>query len=728
MVKTIFSIISIGIIASAQAQQASSDTIKNEIPQIQLITYKDKLLGKIPGSVAVLQQKQINQIAPVSGNDVLRKVAGLNIVDEEGAGLRLNIGVRGLNPDRSRNILMLEDGIPVALNPYGEPELYFTPVIDKVKTVEVLKGSGQIRFGPQTIGGVVNFITLTPPATETATAKITGGQNGFLAAFTSYGNTIGNTGFIISYLRKSATNMGPTWFHLNDLSAKLHVTINKKSSVGIKAGIYDELSNSTYVGITQTMYNAGGNDFTALAPDDRLPVRRYNLSISHRYQFNENLELQTNAFAYNTTRNWRRQDFTFNKNAANQTGVVWGNTAVAEGALYMLNANGNRNRQFEVAGIEPQLQWKKINGNTTSTTHIGTRLLWEKANEQFIIGRKANATAGDLRDDEERGGFATTAYVQHNVQWMNKWSAHAGVRLENFDYKRQINRGRFSINGTTVTADTLVTANGNVFALIPGAGISYQPTINTTLFAGVHKGFAPPRTKDAITSTGFAINIDAEQSWNYEIGIRTEPTNFWQLEATAFLMDFSNQIIPISQSSGNINATGIANGGTTTNKGIELATSIDVLKCMKRKSSLMVSGNVTWVSAQFDDNRYISKNGTLVNIRGNQLPYAPELICNTSIAYENKNGWGIQIFGNYIHQQFADELNTIEPSNNGLVGLIDSRFIVDASAYYPLKKQKTSFTLSAKNLTNERYMVSRRPQGIRVGLPLMVTGTLAFQL
>jgi len=86
-------------------------------------------------------------------------VTGLHAVDEEGIGLRLNLGVRGLNPDRSRNILMLEDGVPISLAPYGEPEMYYTPSIDRMARLEVLKGSGSILFGPQTIGGVINYIT-----------------------------------------------------------------------------------------------------------------------------------------------------------------------------------------------------------------------------------------------------------------------------------------------------------------------------------------------------------------------------------------------------------------------------------------------------------------------------------------------------------------------------------------------------------------------------------------
>lgn len=172
------------------------------MPPINIIAVKDRLLTRLPGSVAAINQTMINQILPQSGNDVVRKIPGLNTVDDEGAGLRINIGIRGLDPDRSLNILMLEDGIPVALNPCGEPEMYFSPVIDKVKNIDVLKGSGQILFGPQTIGGVVNFITYESSLKSTTSAKIRGGEGGFFSGYASDGNTVGNTGFLISYFQK----------------------------------------------------------------------------------------------------------------------------------------------------------------------------------------------------------------------------------------------------------------------------------------------------------------------------------------------------------------------------------------------------------------------------------------------------------------------------------------------------------------------------------------------
>ena len=703
---------------------AEVDTTASNMPQINVVAVKDRLLTRVPGSVAVINQANINQILPQSANDVVRKIPGLNVVDEEGAGLRINIGIRGLDPDRSRNVLMLEDGIPVALNPYGEPEMYFTPVIDKVKTVEVLKGSGQILFGPQTIGGVVNFITQNPPPKATTSVKIRGGEGGFFSGYTSFGNT----GFLISYLHKRADKLGPTAFEINDFSAKLHLNLNNKSSVGFKMGVYDEVSNSTYIGITQTMFDKGGQDYVRLAPDDLLPIRRYNASISHVYHFNHQMKLQTNAFAYTTSRDWRRQDFSTNPNAANKTGVVWGDASVPGSALYMLNSNGLRNRHFEVWGIEPQL---KIEANTGKISHelkIGTRLLWEKANEEFVVGKKANATAGEMRDDEIRSGAAISAYVQDQVNISSRLSVHAGVRMENFDYKRQINRGRFNINGTTVVADTNVVANGNVFTLIPGIGFNFKASEAINLFGGIHKGFAPPRTKDAITSSGVSLNIEEESSWNAELGLRSAFSTFLSAELTGFYMQFSNQVIPISQSSGQANATGLANGGATRHTGMEAALEADLAKAFGKAYAITIGGNVTYVVSEYSEDRFISKSGNVVNVKGNKLPYAPSLIVNSSVGFESKKGFGIKLFGNYTGAQFADELNTVIANATGLIGEIGSRFVADATIYYPFRKNSITASISAKNIGNERFIASRRPQGIKVAMPRQIIAGINIEL
>ncbi len=146
--------------------------------------------GTITGTVVDSKTSDIL----IGANEVFRNVPGVNVRDEEGQGLRPNIGIRGLDPTRSRKVLMLEDGVPIALAPYGEPELYYNPPIDRMKRIEILKGSGSILFGPQTVGDVINYITRQPPRIPTFSARIQGGSNDFYSGLFSYGGTWGDVG------------------------------------------------------------------------------------------------------------------------------------------------------------------------------------------------------------------------------------------------------------------------------------------------------------------------------------------------------------------------------------------------------------------------------------------------------------------------------------------------------------------------------------------------------
>ncbi|MDO8965889.1 TonB-dependent receptor [Algoriphagus sp.] len=688
-----------------------------QMPQFAVIANRDRIFSKVPGSVDFLDKAEIKNLHPISGNEVLRRVAGVHVVDEEGAGMRVNIGIRGLDPDRSRSVLVLEDGVPVALAPYGEPEMYYSPAIDRMAGVEILKGSGQILYGPQTIGGVVNYITPNPPSEQEGAVRIQGGQGGFYSNLINYGNTFGNTGFQVNLLNKGAKNIGPTEFKITDFNTKFLFNFNEKSELGLKLGLYNESSNSTYIGINQVMYDQGGNDFARLAPDDQLDVQRYSVSFNHVYRFNPNVKLRTLAYGYTTTRNWNRQDFSINANntpPANWTGVVWGDRSIPGGAIFMRNSTGNRNRQFAVGGIEPRLEVNHSLFSFKNELIVGARYLEEKALEQRINGTKAGVQSGNLVEDEQRDGKALSAYFQNSTDVSEKLSFNVGMRVENFNYDRNIFRRNFSGRGIR---DTVLVAGSNITEVIPGAGFNFKPVKMVTIFGGVHKGFAPPRTKDAITSTGDALDLEAEKSWNYELGLRSVPTPWLFLEATAFLMDFSNQIIPVSESSGGL-GFGVVNAGATRHQGLEGSVNIDISQLLNSKKwNVLYDVNVTYVNAFYNADRFISD----ININGNRTPYAPEWLVNSSLAVESNSGFGARLTANYVGAQFGDELNTIVPSVDGLIGEIPSYFLLDAVLSYKIAPWNSAFNLSIKNLTDERYISTRRPQGIRVGLPRFIT-------
>ena len=704
-----------------------TNLMKSLLPQVNILESQDKLLNRTPGSATYLNEKTLKTIAPISGNEVLRKVAGVHVVDEEGVGMRANIGIRGLDPSRSAKVLILEDGIPVALNPYGEPELYYTPNMDRMAGIEVLKGSGQILFGPQTIGGVINYITPDPTEEQLVSLNLRGGQGGLFSSSLLYSNTFGNTGVLLQYNRKQADRVGYVGFQIDDVMAKLRIKLNNKSYLGIKTAFYNESSDATYIGLTQTMFDQGGQDFAQMAPFDHLAVRRMSFSATHTYLAHEKLSFKTTAYTYTTTRNWRRQDFSINtldENGditgppVNHTGITWGNPNIARGAVYMRNSNGHRNRQFEVAGLESRAEYKTKIFSRATLIEAGARYQFEKAYEQRVNGQIAEAISGSLVNDESRWGHAASAFAQARMYLSPKVQLIPGIRLENYQFTREIYRNNF---GSIGIRDTLIIGENQTGALIPGMSLQWQSSKNAVVFAGIHRGFAPPRLKDAIDNQGGVVALDAELSWNSEMGIRWSPNKNFFAELTAFHMDFSNQIIPVAEAAGGAGA-GLVNAGRSSHTGAEAALNINLLAKSSEKHLLWLNTNATFVRATFAEDRF--KNGQ--NLIDNRLPYAPEWLLNAGLTYE-WNKLSMMAHLTYVSEQFADELNTIIPNPDGRTGLIEAYKVIDLSANYQVNKY-LGLMLSVRNLTNERYIASRRPQGIRLGLPRYIMGGVNITL
>jgi len=709
----IFGMIFLFMVLSATCKN-ENDTLKvYNFSNISIISDKTITMSSIPGSVSLISREQISSANLISGNEILRTISGINIVDEEGAGLRMNLGMRGLDPDRSRTILVLEDGIPISLAPYGEPEMYYTPLIDRMNNIEVLKGSGSIVYGPQTIGGVLNFITKEPPFNSEADFSLSGGSGGFLSSKFSYGTSTSGNGFISEIYHKSVDKIGLTKYDLYDFMVKGKFMVDKSSYLNVKVGFYDESSNSTYVGITQSMFD-NGDYFSEIAPNDLLKIRRYSFSLNYQKLINKTMIFNATAFAYNTNRFWRRQDFSRTNNISNKTGVVFGDTSVGGGAIYMRNTTGNRDRAFDVFGIQPCLITEFEIEGVKNEFHIGSRILFEKASEQRINGTNYYAESGNLVDDEDRLGLAISGFIQNRAIISKDFVITPGVRFEYFDYERNI----FRIS----SKDTSIRSGRSINEIIPGLGINYNFNNSLSLFAGVHRGFAPPRTKDAITNEGTSLDLSAELSWNYEIGFRSFPIDFIELEATAYILDFSNQIIPVSESSGHL-GFGLINGGSTLHRGIELSLNLNFAKIFDLNNNFYVIINSTISDSKFNSDRFFGNDKT--NINGNKLPYAPNLLISGTIFIETKFGLKLNLNATFVDNQFTDELNTEHPSADGTTGEMNSYYLINLTAKYELFNNVELF-ISVKNLTDEIYISSRRPQGIKVGVPRFITAGFDF--
>jgi Fe(3+) dicitrate transport protein len=690
------------------------------ISEVAVIGTSRDQLARIPGSAEVVSASELMTRMPNSGNEVLRSVPGIHVQEEEGLGLRANIGIRGLNPDRSRAVLVLEDGIPVALNPYGEPELYYTPPIDRMERVEVVKGSGSILFGPQTIGGVINYVTPNPPATPGGRVTIDGGSGESLRAMVGYGGTWQNVGLHVGLLHRRVGDIGGMFAEVSDLTGKVGFRTGTRGSTSVKLSVYDEESNSTYVGLTEAMYREAPRRHPA--PDDRLWIRRYAASVSHDQQLTPDATLRTNAYAYSTVRDWQRQNYQY----------------AADGSeILFLPSTGNRNRGFEVFGIEPRVQWNHRLGGVASELDAGVRLQSEWAEDAFIEGSGPSTRTGVVRDFEERTGNALSAFLQNRFFVGDALQVTPGVRVERYSYERNILRTRVRRQDpatghvTRLPEDVDIRSGDDLFEIIPGLGITYGSNDRVVVFGGVHRGFSPPRVKDALIYSDptvpvgvdpgeiVSLELDAERSVNVELGLRSALWPGLSIEATAFLLDFSNQIIPPSLSAGSVAQAQLANQGETRHRGVETALWADWGLLAGLPVSVRTEVKHTYVEAVFSADRFMISAGDTVNVRGNRLPYAPEHLWVVALGVEHPRGVQVRLDGVRVGDQFTDNFETRAASANGRNGLIPAYTVWNVSGSYRLPAGITAYT-TVKNLTDATYISSRRPEGIRAGLPRMM--------
>jgi len=264
------------------------------------------ILPHIPGAVDVVTAKDLASSGVFTLNEAVRKISGLNARDEEGFGLRPNIGIRGLNPTRSSKVLLLEDGLPLAYAPYGDNASYYHPPVDRFENIEVLKGSGQILYGPVTVGGVMNYITPAPPQKRSGSVSLVGGSRDYLNGHIRYGGTWKSTGLLLDYMRKQGEGARRnTRSGLNDFTFKSVTNLTSRQILTLKLNYYGENSNITYSGLTDAEYRSDPrqNPFR----NDYFYGDRWGGTAGHSIVINPKVVLTTNFYANSFNRDWWRQ-------------------------------------------------------------------------------------------------------------------------------------------------------------------------------------------------------------------------------------------------------------------------------------------------------------------------------------------------------------------------------------------------------------------------------------
>ena len=666
-----------------------------------------EVLERIPGSVEILGAEQLERARVFSTTEALRKAAGVNVREEEGFGLRPNIGIRGLSPTRSTKVLLLEDGIPFTYAPYGDNASYYHPPIDRFEAVEVLKGSGQIVYGPQTVGGVINYITRNPPVKPSGSLTLTGGNRDYFNGNLNYGGTWGSTGLVFDYTRKQGAGARDNVRSgLNDFNFKSVTTLGSRQAVTARFNYYGEDSNVTYSGLTEAEYRADPrqNPFR----NDFFYGDRFGASVTHALVLRDDVALTTNFYGSFFKRHWWRQS-----SNSNERPNRLGSDPDCRGMQDLNTTCGiqGRLRKYYFLGVEPRLRVSHRLFGARSEADFGFRAHFETQNRRQENGDRPTSRGGTLVEHNERRNQSYSGFAQNRFLF-GDWAVTPGVRVEHVGYERT-NRLR-GIKGRT-----------DLTQVVPGVGVAYSPSARLTVFAGAHRGFAPPRTEDVINNnTGGVVELDPELSWNYEVGARLAPADGLRLEATFFRMDYENQIIPASLAGG-VNTT-LTNAGETQHRGLELSWRLDTGALRRSRHNFYLRGAYTLLPvADFRGLRRSGIDNTTV-ITGNRLPYAPEHLLTTTMGYAHPSGFDGLVESVYVGGQFSDDLNTTAPTPNGQRGYVPAYTVWNATANYSVERLRTTFFVTVKNVFDRLY-IADRSRGILPGQPRLVQSGLKFR-
>lgn len=667
-------------------------------------------LNEIPGSIERLDARTLENARVFNFSEALRKFSGVNVRDEEGFGLRPNIGIRGTNPTRSTKVLLLEDGLPLSYAPYGDNASYYHPPVERYESIEVLKGSGQIAYGPQTIAGVINYITPNAPVKPTFNLKLEGGNRGFFNGGAGFGGTWGKLGVITNFTHKQGDGSREnTNFRLYDFANKASYVINDRNVITAKFTFFREDSNLTYTGATEAEFaaNPRGNIFK----NDFFNGRRYGASLQHAAVVTSNVNLTTNFYSNYFSRDWWRQS----SNSGQRPNRL--NADADCRSLADLNTtcgNEGRLRDYLTMGVEPRLTVNFNTGAVRNELNIGFRVHREDQDRIQKNGDSPNSRDGVIAENNERQSLAFSGFVQHRFIWRD-FAFTPGVRVERIEYQRT---NRLANGGTGATGNTTVTE------VIPGFGAAYSGLPKTTIFAGVHRGFAPPRVEDVVTNAGGVVDLNSELSWNYEVGVRSRPIRGVEVSSAFFRNDYENQIVAASIASG----TAFTNGGKTLQQGFEFAGQIDSGTIVRSPHNFYFRTAYTFLpTAEFRGERFssiatatilqqlcpanrliqISATSRQCSITGNRLPYAPQTQLTSSVGYSHPIGIDAFVENVFIGRQFGDDLNAVNPTANAQLGAVPAQTYWNATANYKVERWKTTFFVTAKNIFDRTFIVDR---------------------
>ena len=640
-----------------------------------------------PGARDVIRREEFERQGATSAREVLNRIPGVNAPENNGTGshdMALNFGIRGLNPRLATRSTVLMDGIPVPFAPYGQPQLSFAPIsMGNMDAVDVVRGGGAVRYGPQNVGGIVNFVTRAIPdeptvkvglQTETSPSST---QDGFkkTANLLAGGTADNGLGGALLY---SGVRGGDWRQHsdtrIDDLILKGNYQIDEANSLHAMAQYYDGEADMPG-GLSTAAYKA--DPYQSTRPNDKFWGRRTLLNFGYRYQ-EDRREFTVNSFFTKTLR----------------SGYL------DQGSFLSLSP-----REYWVRGIETRIAQGFDLGDSSHEVGAGYRYINEAGHElryRTPIAANELPTTNSRNDRDTRGATEAHAFFIDDKIDIGKWTFTPGIRYEMIEQQQ-------------TNLLTNVKYKGDYNTPLPALNVMYHVTDSWNLYANTEGSFGSVQYSQMPNRvTGGEVKPEKARTW--EIGTRYDKGNL-RAEIGAFLINFNNQY-----DSNQTTDTVIARGKTR-HQGIEAS----VNYALDGLSPVLAGFDVYATYAYVDAT--IREDGPN---KGNRVPFSSKNKGSIGVGY-TEGPWKANLDSTFQSNQFADNANTRAESADGSTGLIPGYMVFNSRVGYDFGHQLSDLNVAVgvKNILNHEYYTRSfddNNKGKYVGEPrtLYVQTSVAF--
>ncbi len=643
----------------------------------------------------LLDNLQAN-LAMNNSRQIFSRTPGISVWESDGSGIQLGVASRGLSPNRSWEFNVRMDGYDITPDPMGYPEAYYTPPMEVVDRIEIIRGASSLQYGPQ-FGGLMNFVLRKPDLSTklVVESQNTTGNNGLFSSFNYVGGTAGRLSYTTYYQKRLGNGWRQnSYFNTDHSHGEVSYALSNKLKVGAQL---------TYM-YTQSQ-QAGGLTDTEFAQNAQQSKRARNwfsnpwfiYALTADYVISADSKLSLKYFGTTAERN----SIGFTK------------------AITEVDPMGNRqvDRDFyQTNGLELRYLVDYKLGSWKNTVASGLRYFsGEIKRKQLGVGSNGNGMDFDIQ------GLYTRDLIFHNTNYAafaetilrpsERLLMTIGARLEQIE-THMMGQSGLSSSGTPLAATP--STRERSFVLL-GAGAEYQVSSGTKLYTNIAQAYRPVLASDLLppaTTDVIDPNLSDAKGFNFDLGYRGELGNYLTFDVDYFHLDYDNRVGTISRtnSDGKIYQFR-TNLGHSVSKGaeayIEFSPTTAWLKASKM-GNVSVFASIAAIQAHYLDFKTTSVvSGKIVesNLAGKSVENAPEKINRYGITYSKKGlslSWQISDIG----QAFADASNTMAANAAATTGLIPAYQVQDVSGSYKFKKYAT-LKFGVNNLGDSRYFTRR---------------------